>query len=188
MVSVIPQAVEALTSLVRNGQVDLYNEASVQYELAILLRYELGGSYKVQLERNIDYFELDKAKFIKKEMDIVLFRKDLSEKSCIEIKFPTNGQHPEQMFKACKDIAFLEELKGYGFSQSYFLMLADDHLFYNDKGGKEEIYRLFRENKVIHGDIQKPTGKRDELLRIQGSYYIKWNDVHGTLKYALIEI
>ncbi len=28
----------------------------------------------------------------------------------LELKYPRNGQHPEQMFSFCKEIAFVEEL------------------------------------------------------------------------------
>ena len=39
-------------------KIEIYNEASIQYELAIYLRGRLGNRYKIQLERNIDYFNL----------------------------------------------------------------------------------------------------------------------------------
>lgn len=45
----------------------------------------------------------------------MIFNHDKTEKYAIEIKFPTNGQYPEQMFIFCKDIKFLEELKNNDF-------------------------------------------------------------------------
>ena len=62
--------IEQFIQQVALGSIEIYNEASVQYELAILLRQRLEASYKVQLERNINYFELenkDDEPFKKKE-------------------------------------------------------------------------------------------------------------------------
>jgi hypothetical protein len=46
------------------------------------------------------------------------------------LKFPRNGQYPEQMLNACKDVAFLEQLVERGFDGGLFVMAADDRLFY----------------------------------------------------------
>lgn len=42
-------------------------------------------------------------------MDIVIYNE--SEKYAIELKYPQNGQYPEQMFSCVKDIKFMEELR-----------------------------------------------------------------------------
>ena len=78
------------------SEVEIYNEASVQYELAIQMRATFGDALKVQLERNIGFFRLDSKRFVKKEADIMVFTPDQGEKHCIEIKFPRSGQYPEQ--------------------------------------------------------------------------------------------
>ena len=52
---------------ISEGKIAIYNEASVQFELALFLRKALGNKYKIQLERNIDYFGLNKRKYIKKK-------------------------------------------------------------------------------------------------------------------------
>lgn len=57
-------------------------------------------------------------------MDIVIFDTTFQKKHCIEIKYPTNGQYPEQMFKICKYVAFIEQLVQSGFDESYSLVLA----------------------------------------------------------------
>jgi len=167
---------------------EIYNEASVQYELAIFFRNKFQDYYKIQLERNIDYFGINKRDFIKKEMDLVVFTPDKKKKYCIEIKFPTQGQHPEQMFKSCKDIAFLEQLKDTGFTKLYFLMFTDDELFYEQRENDYGIYLFFRRGKELTGEIIKPTGKKDEKIQIKGKYYIKWIGVFNKFKYFIIEV
>lgn len=172
---------------VSDGSIEIYNEFSIQFELAIFLRANLPKEYKIQLERNINYFGLDKEHFLKKEMDIVVFNPSTEEKHCIEIKYPTNGQYPEQMFSMCKDIKFLEELVDAGFSDSYCLVVVNDPLFYSNKG-EEGIYRLFRKEKRLKGTIQKPTGKKDITYHLNHEYKIEWNDIREGEKYFIATV
>lgn len=167
--------------------IEIYNEASIQYELAFYLRSILANKYKIQLERNIDFFKLPKGKYPKKEMDIVVFTPDMKEKHCVELKFPTQGQYPEQMFSACRDIKFLEQLVKSGFNECYFMMFADDPLFYANRGN-DGIYKMFRKEKLVKGKIRKPTGKKDEILHIVGEYKIEWETLEGDLKSFIIEV
>lgn len=125
---------------------------------------------------------------LKKEMDIVVFSEDKSEKYCIELKYPSNGQYPEQMFAICKDVRFLEQLIEHGFTGGYSLNLVDDKLFYNDYGKEEGIYEMFRRNKRIEGTVIKPTGDRDISYKFNNSYDIKWNEVDEKRKYFVIEV
>ena len=78
--------------------------------------------------------------------------------AALELKYPRNGQYPEQMFSFCKDIAFLESLVASGFQRAFFVAFADDKLFY--EGGGEGIYEFFRLGRELHGTITKPTGKK----------------------------
>lgn len=172
---------------VSNGSIEIYNEFSIQFELAIFLRKNLPKEYKIQLERNIHYFGLNKGHFLKKEMDIVVFNPITKETHCIEIKYPTNGQYPEQMFSMCKDIKFLEELTEAGFSESYCLVVVNDPLFYSNKG-EEGIYRLFRKEKRLKGTIQKPTGKKDITYHLNHEYKIEWNDICEGEKYFIAKV
>lgn len=172
---------------VSSGIIEIYNEFSIQFELAIFLRANLPKDYNIQLERNINYFGLEKENFLKKEMDIVAFNPTTEERHCIEIKYPTNGQYPEQMFSMCKDIKFLEELVETGFSDSYCLVVVNDQLFYNNKG-EEGIYRLFRKEKRLKGIIQKPTGKKDIKYHLSNEYNIEWKDISGTEKYFIATV
>ena len=174
-------------SRIKEGQIEVYNEFSIQFELAMFLRERLDKQYKIQLERNISYFGLNKASFLKKEMDVVIFNGSESERYCIEIKFPTNGQYPEQMFSICKDIKFLEQLKENGFAKSYELVIVDSDVFLINKGGNE-IYDMFRKDKLLRGKIVKPTGQRDEEVTLSNVYKLAWNDLSGDLKGLIISV
>ncbi len=169
------------------GEIEIYNEASIQYELAIFLRRNLDDIWKIQLERNIGYFGLDKKQCLKKEMDIVIFTSSKQEKHCIEIKYPTHARHAWKIFNACKDVRFLEQLIGSGFGTSYFVMFADDPRFYNDKGD-DSIYRMFRKNKMIKGEVIEPTGYKKQALHFSREYNIDWYTVKNNLKYFIIEV
>ncbi len=172
-------------SSIRKGKVEVYNEFSLQHEVGIFLRQHF-SAYKVQFERNIAYFEFNKNEFIKKEIDITIFSPDNRDLLyAIELKYPRNGQYPEQMFSFCKDIVFIEQLKKAGFINAAVLIIADDPLFY--QGGDGGIYDYFRAGKTLTGKIQKPTGKKDSDLFIEGSYNIQWHHIIDSIKYAVVQ-
>jgi len=183
--------IEQFAEQIASGSIEIYNEASVQYELAILLRQRLGTSYKIQLERNVSYFNLDNKddeSFKKTEMDIVVFDPEMKEKHCIELKYPINGQVPIQMFRACEDIKFLEQLVQSGFDRSYFVMFAEDNPFYSDEG-ESGIYKSFRKEKLIGNVIIGTTGDvKDKKICFEGKYPIKWKGIVNRLKYFVVEV
>jgi hypothetical protein len=170
--------------------VDIYNEFSLQHELGGYLRSVLGrDKYNVQFERPAGFFGIPCDQLLKKEIDIAIFSQDRSRKVAIELKFPRNGQYPEQMFNACKDIAFLEQLVERGFDGGLFVMAAEDKLFYQgaDTGGS--IYSYFRSGKPICGLIRKPTGTKDEFFEVRGSYILTWHQGPDLeLRYACISV
>jgi len=164
--------------------IELYNEFSLQHELGIFLRHNLTG-LKVEFERNVEYFGLDKSELEKKEIDICIYHTLHSKFGCaIEVKYPRNGQYPETMYSFCKDISFIEQLQKRGFQNSYFLALVDDKNFY--EGKDNGIYGFFRAKKPIHGCIVKPTGKKDSQIEVYGTYLAKWNEMRDGRKYCLI--
>ena len=172
-------------SVVANGT-EIYNEFSLQHELGIFLRAAL-PEYVVQFERNVTHFFQSKIAFTKREIDIAVFSKNRMElKYAIELKYPRNGQYPEQMFSFCKDIAFAEELKVAGFSRTALLVFADDHLFYS--GSSEGIYGYFRANKPITGRIEKPTGSTSDDVNIRGSYVASWSVVAAKTRFSIVEV
>ena len=173
---------------VASEQIEIYNEASVQYELAILLRQALRASAKVQLERPYAALHVSQtARCVKKEIDIAVFTPDQSSVHAIEIKFPRNGQYPEQMFSFCKDVLFLEQLAMVGVGPSWFLVIADDHLFWEGQE-RDGIYGAFRSGQPISGRVLKPTGSTSEVLEFQGRYPVAWHELDRWRKYALIEV
>jgi hypothetical protein len=181
----IKKTIEKLVDGLSRGQIEIYNEFSLQHEFGILLR-EAYPSDKVQFERNVyDLFKNNE--FTKKEIDIAVFTPNILTMRCaIELKFPRNGQHPEQMYSFCRDICFAEELKKAGFARSYLIIFVDDHLFCSGNG--EGIYGYFRKNRKLCGTIEKPTGKRNDTIKLKGIYHVSWHDVSDTdLKYTIIE-
>lgn len=172
--------------LIAEGEIDVYNEFSLQHELGILLRSKL-PQCKIEFERPVDYFGLDNKSFVKKEIDIsIVDAETRNPLSIIELKYPRNRQVPEQMFSFCKDISFIEQLTKAGFKHGLFLVLADDPLFYS--GQTKGIYGLFRDKVPINGKIFKPTGARDTQVSIEGTYVAEWKDSIDTMKYCSIEI
>lgn len=155
---------------------DLYNEISLQLELGIYLRNALAGSgFKVQFERNIKSFQIGSKsqknnfakKFVKREIDLVIFDGDKPETSkeryAIELKFPINRQYPEEMYAFVTDMQFMEEVKKYAvFQETYCITLVDDPNFYMitpDQKSSGGIYGYFRESGNPISCVQKPTGK-----------------------------
>jgi len=182
----LPSLIHDFTKSVVTNEIEIYNEFSLQHELGIFLRSALPG-YKVQFERNISYFAPSKQGFTKREIDVSVFSPDKKElKYAIELKFPRSGQHPEQMFSFCKDIAFAEELKGVGFNETALLIFVDDHLFY--RGSGEGIYGHFRSGRPIHGRIDKPTGSKNESVTIRGNHIVKWSPVTSQIQHSLVHI
>jgi hypothetical protein len=169
------------------NKVEIYNEFSLQHELGIFLRERLQG-YRVQFERNVSYFTPDN-KTIKKEIDITIFNEDKSEKYGIELKHPQNGQHPEQMYSFVKDIKFMEELKERGFNKTATVTLVTDRPFYEGRNN-EGIYKYFREEYAVYGQIFKPTGplKGKDFIILKGRYEFSWKSVFNNSRYYVIEV
>ena len=173
---------------------DVYNEFSLQHELGIYLRNRLKGTqYKVQFERNSRDLGIDTK--VKHKIDIVVISRDKKEKiAAIELKYPTNGRYPEEMFDFCKDICFMEEIHCGGFKHTYCLTYVEDHNYYdaNGKGSlKDGIYAYFRAKALLppkdQNIVPKPTGKPCQPLEFKGHYTIKWEPC-GKGKYYFLEV
>ena len=177
----VEQLLNEFMELVAIGDVEVYNEFSLQHELGIFLRTKLTG-YKAQFERNTKFFGISGT--VKHEIDIVIYCD--YEKQAIELKYPLNGQYPEQMFSFIKDIKFMEELKESGFNSTYCVTLVQDKNFYS--GQKQDgVYAYFRGHELIQGEIIKPTGKKDEAVCVKGKYNIEWKGCKD-MRYFIIKI
>jgi len=164
--------------------IELYNEFSLQHEIGIYLREKLPGR-KVQFERNVAYFGI-RDELVKKEIDVSVFTPDHSETYALELKFPRNGQYPEQMYSFVRDLVFAEELVQSGFTGAWVLTLAEDRPFF--EGARNEgIYRYFRGGEPLEGTVFKPTGptKGREALTLSGSYRIAWQKAGARRWYCL---
>ena len=171
-----------------NGEIEVYNEFSLQHELGIFLRESLNG-YKVQFERNVSFFGINSKETVKKEIDISIFDERMKKKYAIELKYPNNGRHPETMFDFVKDVKFMEQLKELGFNESYCMCLVTDKLFYSGDDN-DGIYAYFRNGKDIQGTIMKPTGKGKGVvkLEIDGKYKAEWKPLNESYMHYIIPI
>lgn len=152
---------------------NLYNEASLQHELAVFLRQHLPDGWCLYFERPAASFRPAATRLVKKEIDLALTDPTGDTVIAVELKCPRQGQHPEQMFKACQDLLFLEQLVAAGFAGGVFVMHVRDPLFYAS-GSREGIYAHFRAGTPIRGTIQKPTGARDLTVCLEGAYTPGW--------------
>jgi hypothetical protein len=173
--------------LVAGGGIEIYNEFSLQHEFGIYLRSNGPPHLKIQFERPVGFFSLKPLPYIKREIDIALFSLDQGSKLAVELKFPRNGQYPEQMFKACQDIGFLEQLVDGGFDGGVFVIAVDDPLFFRGDG-KSDLYRCFRAGHPIHGVVQKPTGARDQTVTISGTHTITWMESGTQVRFACVKV
>ncbi len=190
---------------VKSGEVEVYNEFSLQHEIGIFLREtfkrQSNETKKVQFERNVSFFKQNKNLFIKKEMDICIFESpketpyetvDPQKTHCevVELKFPRNLQYPKQMFSFCIDIVFLEQLLKAGFKKASLVIFTDKKPFY--EGFRDDsIYPYFRKGKPLTGHIPIPIKetKKSKIqeVDIEGTYQVEWHPIMGKLKYAIIE-
>ena len=155
----------------------VYNEISLQLELGIYLREHLPkDSYWVQFERNItSYTESNTDAFVKKEMDIVVEDTKAKEKYAIELKFPVNGQYPEQMKAFLKDIRFMEQVLGVdGFVGASVLTLVEDKLFYTPAKVTGFPYDVFRTEANPQREIRVP---KDCYIGIENTYKGVWKPI-----------
>lgn len=166
-------------ALLSRKQIEVYNEFSLQHELGIYLR-KVFPQYKIQFERNTKFFGISDC--IKHEIDIVIYNE--TEKYAIELKYPLNGQYPEQMYSFIKDIKFCEELKENGFNSTFCVTLVQDKNFYEGKR-IDGIYSYFRSNNAISGIITKPTGAKKEDVKVHGLYHINWENCNDERFYIV---
>jgi hypothetical protein len=173
--------------MVASGAVEIYNEFSLQHELGIYLRTNVSPGFTVQFERPQTLCGIKSLPYVKKEIDIAVFQPAGAARFAVELKFPRNGQYPEQMFKACEDIAFLEQLVEGGFDGGIFVIAAEDPLFFQGDAA-DGLYRCFRAGGQLCGPVQKPTGAKNRTIELAGTHFIKWKDAGAKLKFATVTI
>ena len=178
--------VRAFFDEICSNNIEVYNEFSFQHELGIYLRSQ-HKNRKVQFERNVLDFGWNKKNFVKKEIDISIIEENGKPDTAIELKYPRNGQFPEQMYNFCKDVLFAEQLCDAGFREAFAIILVEHEGFYSGNR-KNGIYQYFREEADLTGMVKKPTGNKREGIRIRDKYKIDWQQIRGKLKYALVHV
>lgn len=93
------------------------------------------------------------------------------------------------MYSFVKDIRFMEELKESGFTKNAVVVLVTNKPFYegrNDRG----IYKYFRDENRIYGDVFKPTGEMEgkNCISLKGDYNFLWESLGNDKKYFMIEV
>lgn len=177
------------------SKINLHNEACLQHELAYQLRKyfdkkPVNERLNIEFERNIGtIINCNKSYYLKKEIDLFLSYKEYF-KSAIEIKFilTKNARTPEAMFDFCKDISFLESLLNQGFSRNYFFAVVESNSNFLQGRVEDGIYKHFREDKILNGIIEKPTGSKKEEIEIKGTYSIEWKHINEKWSYIVIKI
>lgn len=89
------ELIDSFFALVGKGKIEIYNEFRLQHEFGIFLREHIPGR-KIQFERNVAYFGLNRSDFVKKEIDVCVFGE--SSRDCaIEL----SAQETDNIQKQC---------------------------------------------------------------------------------------
>lgn len=173
----------------------LYNEISFQFELGKFIEQKY-KNYKVEYERNITNkkIELDENikrnillnknhillnndnKRYKKEIDIFIYKPDLSEKYAIELKFPSSTDgYTNANKKFIEDIEFVNFIKDNckNFKGTYCINIARHKNLYS--GGKLDITRKRNDIKWIDVEPKQCLEITDSKKEISPKYYIYKN-------------
>jgi hypothetical protein len=182
----IYKAINNFLEVVKNSDIELYNEAGFQYELAFYLKEQLGDKFKIQLERNIQDI-IGSKDFTKKELDIYLEDLESQEKYCIELKVPNSYQIPRRMQLSLNDVAFLESLVYQaGFKAGYFLFLSPNKSFWNAPRADQNIYKYFNSKNVefqtlkvedVPEFIKKDADDKGIVVKLKNKYKEPWLDL-----------
>lgn len=174
----------------------LYNEISFQFELGKFIEQKY-KNYKVEYERNITNkkIELDENvkrnislntnhillnndnKRYKKEIDIFIYKPDLSEKYAIELKFPSSTDgYTNANKKFIEDIEFVNFIKDNckNFKGTYCINIARHKNLYS--GGKLDITRKRNNIKWIDVEPKECLEITDSKNEISPKYYIYKNN------------
>lgn len=158
----------------------IYNEYSLQFELGCFLRK---NGYDVYFEKNVRDYNINKANTYKSEIDLVVEKGN--KKYAIELKYPKNGQYPEEMYQFIRDIAFTQQLLGNNnnkvFEKTYCLTVTNQKGFIYGSAGRtprtQAIYQCFRNNlqiKIDNKSYGNPTGNATSSYTVSNIIKEKW--------------
>lgn len=191
----IPTIIKNFVERAQKNRLEIYNEISLQLELAIFLREILGDGFKVQLERNISFLGL-KGDFVKKEIDIIIFKDghELNDSIAIELKAVINQAHarPITVFNWITDLKFLEQLKSAGIGRCYSLFVTDHNALLTTPGGPEPKSRLLPDFRVreMYGtySTHATLNKKNKYICLNSKYKFNWNKFVENQQYFILEI
>ena len=189
-----------------------YNEAALKMELCIFLQSVLCSSgYKVQVERDISLFGINKGVYSHK-IDIIIFKPGYqtqnalySECYALEVKLPlkSTGELPIRMYDSIVDVKLMEDFKCKVLSsgkcavvKTFVLTLTDNDNFYNNTSSTNtQVAKIaYYFQKGIQGTILKPykkrsNGNRPMKVTVTGQYNVNWlnADLTGNWKYYCFE-
>ena len=178
----LKEFLEDFISHVKKDQnIELYNEAGLQHELALFLRGRLDSNFRVQLERNINDVANFSENLEKKEMDIYI--KNITnpdEKYCIELKVSYGSSIASRIIKIHEDVFFLEQLKRKGFRECYLLFATPSNKYIETKPDRLKMYDTFSKKGIkiehLHKDDVSPSYKKlakDDYIFKYDDQYIK---------------
>ncbi|MBO1511132.1 hypothetical protein [Metabacillus bambusae] len=83
----------------------------------------------------------------------------------------------------------MEEVKERGFTKTAAVVFVSDKLFYDGKL-TEGIYKHFRNEFALYGDVFKPTGinKNAEYVSLSKRHDFRWESLDEQRKFYIIEI
>ena len=186
---------------VQSKNIAIYNEFSLQHELGIYLREKKPG-YRVEFERNIKYFGINKScGKLKSEIDIVIY--NANEKYAFELKYPRHGQHTKRTYQFLTDISFMEYVKEKGeFRNTYVMTVIDNdangqrYRIGNKRGanGRYQYFRSLKGNKayspIVPGKYYYSSNS-SEYVEINGNYdNITWETtgINEPMFYYILKI
>ena len=175
-----------LETWAKNGEPEIYNERSLQFELGAYLKENFGQNCKIYYEKDI--YEYIKGKFSKHYPDILIV--DNSKKYLVELKFlPEKANkkygYPKRFFELLEDISFVSQLRV--LDQPYFaevlsVTVAADKKFFS-KPNRSERIESYNTNLKPRGEIFNKNYPKIQLENTSTYYETK----KGTKKKVTIE-
>lgn len=83
----------------------------------------------------------------------------------------------------------MEQLKDSGFTKTAVVVLVADRPFYEGRSNAG-IYKYFRDEHRVYGDLFKPTGetKGKDFISLKGDHSFSWQSLNNKKEYFMIEI
>jgi len=180
---------EKFFNYVRETNVEIYNEFSLQFELAFFIK-KLYKNSKVELERNINILNVSNNKFLKKEMDILATihnKKFLIELKCI---IDQKNARPVTVYDWIKDIKFIKEIKKEKNIIGYSIFVTNNKNLYTDTGRKTgKLLKDFRKREIVGKYYKNQSNKNaKDCIKINEKIIFNWKKINTEIKYFIVKI